>query len=502
MVTVTPLHSVGATLTSGRSLLPEQSLLADNGPSRVTMQTDGNLVLYYVPTRQPVPSMTGISEPKPNCRTRNCLMTADRALWSTRTQGHRGAVATLLASGDLVVRQGSHVLWASRTGGHRGDRLVLGAGGNLGLFPAVTTAPAASATATLTAFTRTTASHGTEKSATLVSAVPDSLPLWSTGTSTPLYIGSSIQSTNSTPAMLGPNQFLESPNGLYELYMMPTGELVVWVLGTGPCPMMVMPKINYKNSTETGPFGFTFTNKPIAGSSLVLAVNGALSLTPPGGNLTPPGWTTPPSYGTWGATLTMQSVGNLVTAVTNGGGVIWASGTNTQRGFALCPGETIAAPQILTSVDYTPVASGTGNGYSLAFASYKSGQELDSVSARAITTQVWKQNDIPSGEFLTQQTDGNLVVYPAGGGASGTAYWATGTNNHPGAWAFQQGVQEISPDGTSGNLFVISAISYAAGSVSYQMLWTDAKGYTMNQTITLPIQTSLVALWQSLLPGA
>jgi len=46
----------------------------------------------------------------------------------------------------------------------------------------------------------------------------------------------------------------------------------------------------------------------------------------------------------------------------------------------------------------------------------------------------------PNGAWLAMQTDGNLVIYRAGGtcGCGADAYWASGTNNHPGAYVTMQ----------------------------------------------------------------
>ncbi|MDH6141309.1 hypothetical protein P3T35_003326 [Kitasatospora sp. GP30] len=97
----TPLWSrgtSGAAFAAGSSLASGQSLQGQR--ARLTMQADGNLVLYSQAT--------------------------GRSLWSTGTWGHPGATATLQADGNLVVYgTGHNSLWSTGTWGHPGGRAIL-----------------------------------------------------------------------------------------------------------------------------------------------------------------------------------------------------------------------------------------------------------------------------------------------------------------------------------------------------------------------------------------
>ncbi|MFJ4796331.1 DUF6531 domain-containing protein [Kitasatospora purpeofusca] len=94
LTTGTPIAS-GATLTSNTV--------------RLTMQSDGNLVLSSNATNQP--------------------------LWTSNTAGHPGATATLQADGNLVVQDtGRATLWASNTGANPGARASLQDDGDLAVY--------------------------------------------------------------------------------------------------------------------------------------------------------------------------------------------------------------------------------------------------------------------------------------------------------------------------------------------------------------------------------
>jgi hypothetical protein len=92
-------------LNATEALLSGQQLVSSSGFYTLTMQPDGDLVEY----------------------------TAGRPLWSTGTQGHRGAWAVMKADGNLVVYSTSKVaLWSSHTSGHSGGiSLVLENDGDL-----------------------------------------------------------------------------------------------------------------------------------------------------------------------------------------------------------------------------------------------------------------------------------------------------------------------------------------------------------------------------------
>jgi len=80
------VYSIG-TLRTGAKLYPGRTVLSSNRAYRLTMQADGNLVLYRWST----------------------------ALWSTQTHGKNGAVAVMQADGNFVLYLGSTAIWATNT---------------------------------------------------------------------------------------------------------------------------------------------------------------------------------------------------------------------------------------------------------------------------------------------------------------------------------------------------------------------------------------------------
>ena len=99
---------IGAVLGSGASLR------SPGGQFVLTMQPDGNLVLRLA---------TG------------------RWLWSTRTQGHRGATLSVDSSGNAAITTTqSKLVWSTGTAAHRGARLALQADGDLTIVAATGTA--------------------------------------------------------------------------------------------------------------------------------------------------------------------------------------------------------------------------------------------------------------------------------------------------------------------------------------------------------------------------
>ncbi|MGH9297344.1 MAG: family 43 glycosylhydrolase [Acidimicrobiales bacterium] len=86
-----------STLAAGGELGPGASLTAPGGRYRLVMQSDGNLVLYWL----------------------------TEAAWQTRTSGHAGAHATMQRDGNLVVYEGNKPLWSSRSGGNAAAAFTL-----------------------------------------------------------------------------------------------------------------------------------------------------------------------------------------------------------------------------------------------------------------------------------------------------------------------------------------------------------------------------------------
>jgi hypothetical protein len=94
-------------LTPGGVLTAGQTLHSPAGTSVLSMQYDGNLVVYRY----------------------------GKARWSTRTDGNYGARAVMQGDGNFVVYDGAgRPLWNSATNGTGANRLVMQTDGNLVLY--------------------------------------------------------------------------------------------------------------------------------------------------------------------------------------------------------------------------------------------------------------------------------------------------------------------------------------------------------------------------------
>ena len=89
-------------LVPDQTMAAGQGIVANDGRSWLTMQGDGNLVLYD--------KFSGRA----------------RAVWASNTAGHPGARAAMQGDGNLVVyAAGGQPLWASNTAGNPGAVLVM-----------------------------------------------------------------------------------------------------------------------------------------------------------------------------------------------------------------------------------------------------------------------------------------------------------------------------------------------------------------------------------------
>jgi hypothetical protein len=101
---VAPAPATRSNLNPGSRLASGDLLRSANGRFALVMQEDGNLVLYR---------------------------TGDRAIWSTRTHGHPGAILVNQRDGNVVLNApGVGTLWSTRTAGRTGAILVMQDDGN------------------------------------------------------------------------------------------------------------------------------------------------------------------------------------------------------------------------------------------------------------------------------------------------------------------------------------------------------------------------------------
>ncbi|MFI5528770.1 ricin-type beta-trefoil lectin domain protein [Kitasatospora sp. NPDC051853] len=337
------------------------------------------------------------------------------ALWSTRTYdpAHETDGALLLTGrslkggeqlttgttaltmgvdGNLVLteRQSARVLWTSGTEGHPGAVVALEADGNLVIRDA--------AGAPL----RDSGTWGTEGTRLLVRKDggltlydADSKALWSTGT----RLGEDLEGTVvPSGRTLRSGETVESKAG--RLVMQPDGNLVLYSKATG------------NSRWHSG------------------------------------------TWGNEGATVTMQSDGNLVVRAADGR-ALWSTGTWTHRNARLVLRDDLDL-LVLATDGSRPWATGTGKdagagrGVVLRATTVLSGGQaaLEGMSGTALTMQedgnlvltragrvLWASGTWGNpGAWVTVQSDGNVVLY-----AGGRVLWSTGTWGHPGAHLVVQG---------------------------------------------------------------
>jgi len=382
-------------LGPGQALAPGQALVA--GSSRLALHRNGDLALYYVPLRAGTPLAKRAKAPGPSCRTRRCRFLRPRRLWHTGTSGYPGARLRMRADGAAVLSAGDRTLWSSRTQ-RRGASLRLSTDGNLGVY----------------------APRGARISTTGAAFEAELEVVWQTGTESPRYAGSEL----GPGEVLEPGQYLQSPNGQYELDMTPSGWMALWVRGAGPCPMFIAPESGNGSGGERQP-----------GSSLAMEANGLLALRPPAGAA--PLWVmhnydnphedkqpTPVA----GSRLVLENDGNLA-VFAPGGETVWQTETEKIRGPVLCPGESLWYGQLLGSVYSGPGSQYQADYYlELATANRGRGSELDVNGAgRLTTTHIYKDKTGPSAEgmYVQMQNWGDLQVLLDG--SSGGPIWEVGT---------------------------------------------------------------------------
>ena len=341
-------EATGSTLSGGQTLRAGHSLTSPNGHVKLLMQADGNLIAafngntatpYWASGTWPNPLAFLAMQGDGNLllyKYGSVVGTGDGAIWGdgcpgcNQTYPQPGNFLAVQNDGNIVVYNASgHALWSSNS-------VVAASGDNLG-------------------------------------------------------------STFTVGQTMNGGDYMQSPNGQYQLYNESTVvsggtpgnlEIYVDVPSTGSaCQMDQWGDVNdIENSNNQ------VTAAYAQGAYLQLTSSGDLVYyyknTDSGTNVS---WD---AGVTGGSLLTLQNDGNLVlygtpAAPGDAAPVVWSLGTNTNRGNALCAGETLQ------------------QGQSIAYDS----------------------------DYMIMQSDGNLVVYPNG---SSTAQWATGTNGKGSDYAVQQ----------------------------------------------------------------
>ncbi|MDQ5972176.1 MAG: hypothetical protein QG553_335 [Patescibacteria group bacterium] len=169
-------NSTNTTLTSGQSIGHNDYLLSPDSQSALTLQGDGNLVLY----------------------------SNFAATWSTGSFGAAANRLIMQGDGNLVLYDQNNVArWNSQTGGNAGARLVLQTDGNMVIYSAT------------------------------------NVPLWFTGTThTPDHL-SYVNTGFRNSTRMFPGQSIDTADGKYHLIMQRDGNLVLysptralWATGT------------------------------------------------------------------------------------------------------------------------------------------------------------------------------------------------------------------------------------------------------------------------------
>jgi hypothetical protein len=108
------------TLPSGGRLNPNDDVVSNNGRFQLTMQSDGNLVLYDNARGRKVLWSSGTQGQAVN----NCIMQSDGNLviygfpnpvWDSGTQGHPNAYLRVQDDGNMVIYPMGAALWTTNT---------------------------------------------------------------------------------------------------------------------------------------------------------------------------------------------------------------------------------------------------------------------------------------------------------------------------------------------------------------------------------------------------
>jgi predicted heme/steroid binding protein len=268
----TPLWAGPGELVGGRALGPGESLYSPSRNYRLTMQGDGNLVLYDA---------------------------SNAPIWATGTNPS-GAVAAMQPDGDFVVYDGSNQpLWAANTNGHTGAYLSLLDSGQLAInavggTPLWSGPGALVENHTLYPFQSITSPSGLYR---LTMQDDGNLVEYNNS-------GTALWATNTQP--FGAFAVMQDDGNLV---VYSVSELPIWASGTSGNPGASLSLLNDGELSLRNPAG-----GPLWGPGIL----------PSGGTLhAGESIRTPPS----GYRVTMQEDGNLV-EYDRSGAPIWAPGTN------------------------------------------------------------------------------------------------------------------------------------------------------------------------------
>ena len=110
---------VGSSLSPGKGLNVGQWLCSVDGRFLLSMQSDGNLVIYQgsAPIWASNTNGPGITSVQFQNDGNFVIYAGSRAVWATHTGGKGGQNISMQNDGNLVIYQGSAAIWASNTGG-------------------------------------------------------------------------------------------------------------------------------------------------------------------------------------------------------------------------------------------------------------------------------------------------------------------------------------------------------------------------------------------------
>jgi hypothetical protein len=369
-----------ATISAGATIASGGCLISPNKQYELIMQTDGNLVLYYLSQGDP--------------------------LWATNTAGNPGAQFRLLSTGGMVIQVSGANIWSSPTSPVPSAILGLQDNGNVQDF-------------------------GNNSTALGLPVI--SYSAWQTGTTN--LRGWSLPSGST----LSPGQYLMSQNGMYKLSMGTNGLLELSYVtrpigqsGSYFCPMWSRPYSTANVSSLVLGDGETYSPSLNAGSYLAMQTDGNAVIYPGTSSGSTIGLSNTDNNP--GAALYVQSDGNVVVYGADGT-ALWASGTNLDRGSALCTNGVLYPGQYLTKLGYanqtTSYILELGSNCQLVYLTNSvSGPDFD--QAWGTSGGLAYGSSAAAGCYAVMQGDGNLVIYapnnPPPSGTTNTAIWASNTN--------------------------------------------------------------------------